>query len=105
MSKVVISVATVLADLPSGVVAGNKRFSILDINGTVVQAQDVADVTATFANVADGTYTPTVQDLDSNSNNLGAVVTGDAFTVSNVVVVPPAQYNASSTISVVVSAD
>lgn len=104
MSKVIISVATVLADLPSGVVAGNKRFSILDSTGAVVQTQDVADITATFSNVVDGTYTPTVQDLDSNSNNLGAVVTGDTFTVSNVVV-PPAQYNASSTISVVVSSD
>lgn len=105
MSKVVISVVTVQADLPEGITAGtNKRFSILDTNGLIVQTQDVADVTATFSGVADGSLIASVQDLDSNGNNLGVAVTAP-FTASTVVVTPPAQYAASSTISVVVSAD
>lgn len=103
MSKVVISVVTAQADLPSGVSAGAKRFSIADTAGNVVQTQDVDGVEATFTGVSDGDFTASVQDLDSNGGNLGNAVTA-AFNVSTVVT-PPAQYAASSAVSVVVSAE
>jgi hypothetical protein len=91
MQTVILAVATTPVALPAGIVPGKLRFSIqvADLSQPAV-TQDVDGTTATFADVADGSYTATLQRLDSGSQPLGA-----AFIQSFAVVTPEAAADAA----------
>jgi len=96
--NVIVQVATTPQALPSGITAGALRFQLVDAQGTVTATQDVNEASATFSNVADGTYVATVQRLDANGAGLGG-----AISQSITVVTPaPATFDAPTSITVTV---
>ena len=82
MSTVIVTVATASAPFPAGTVAAGIVISIP--NQTLVSPQTItaAPYSATFDNVAPGTYTATAQAVDHAGAPLGAASTSDSFTIS-----------------------
>jgi hypothetical protein len=80
--------ATTAVASPSGLPAGLTRFAIIAADGSIVNTQDVAGLSATFTGVADGDFTGSAQLLDTAGALLGSPVT-QAF-VDGVAVTPPA---------------
>lgn len=89
MANLVITVAVETAVAPVGVVPGNRRFRLVNASGVVAYSVDLeaTDLAASFADVADGTYSATVVQLDINGDAFGdAVTSADTVTVAPVVV-------------------
>jgi hypothetical protein len=86
MSTVIVAVATTSTSFPAGTVAAG---IVISLSGGAVPAQTVtaAPYTASFADVAPGTYTATAQAVDSSGNPLGAAATSAEFTVAAPVMV------------------
>ncbi len=79
MATVILSTSVKTQLFPAGTVGGMWRFILNPIAGTGV-SQDTSDPTATFADVAAGDYTASVQRLDDAGNPLGDAAS-IAFTV------------------------
>ncbi len=74
MAQVVVVASTKDVQEPAGTVQGNFVVSIVGADA-VVHSQAVATPTATFAAVAPGDYTATVQAQDSNGGAIGSAST------------------------------
>ena len=88
MSNAVASVVLSAQSFPLPTVAGPVVITLLDASGATVASQSVtqtaADLnsTATFSNVAPGTYTVSAVRQDGAGNALAPAVTSDPFTVA-----------------------
>jgi uncharacterized protein (DUF2141 family) len=88
MSNAVAVSALVIQSFPLGTVAGPVLFELLDSTSTVIASQPVtsgaadASATATFSNVAPGTYTIRATRQDGGGNALAPAVVSAPFTVT-----------------------
>lgn len=81
MSTVIVAVETTSTPFPAGTVAAGVSISL---SGGAVPAQTVtaAPYSATFADVAPGTYTASAQAVDASGNPLGAAAVSAEFTIA-----------------------
>lgn len=82
MSKtVIVTIETVEANFPPGTVAAGINFTL---SGGVVAPQLVtaAPFTASFADVADGSYTVSAQAVDAAGTAIGAAAVSSEFVVA-----------------------
>lgn len=86
MSTVVVTLATQQQAFPAGTVAAG---IVISLSGGTIPAQTVtaAPYTASFADVAPGTYTATAQAVDASGNALGDPKVSAEFTVAAPVMV------------------
>ena len=102
MSNVILVVTTQETPLPTGVSAsGQLRYQLLDASGNVIQTQDSQELTVTFSDVAEGTYTAAAVALDSTGAVLGLAQTAQVVVPAATPVV--ATYAAPSSIVVALS--
>lgn len=99
MATVTIAIQTTTTALPTGVVAGALRVTLLS-NGAEFAAQDVDGAEAVFYGVPDGDYTATAVRLDDAGAELSAVISAN-FTVDETA----ETYEAPSGLSVSVAPD
>lgn len=98
MSNAVAASSLVIQPFPLGTIAGAVLFELLDSGGNVVASQPVTagaadpSASATFSNVAPGTYTIRATRQDGGGNPLAPGVVSDPFTVTaaNTTVTVPA---------------
>lgn len=81
MSTVIVTVETQAQPFPSGTVAAGVSISL---SGGVLHAQLIttAPYSASFADVAPGTYTASAQAVDASGNPLGAAAVSAEFTIA-----------------------
>lgn len=81
MANVIVTVATQQQAFPAGTAAAGL---VITLAGASVAPQHVtaAPYTASFADVAPGTYTASAQAVDANGNPLGAAAVSEAFTIA-----------------------
>lgn len=73
---------THLQSFPAGTVGGNYLVAILDSIGNAVVTMDATESPAVFsAAIAPGTYTATIQLLDSDRHPLTTPITSEPFTI------------------------
>ena len=98
MAKVTLVLATTVMALPAGVsFAGQRLFKLGEA------AQISADTSVTFDNVADGSYTASVQSLDSNGAPMDDSVTCAVSVQTPVAPAPvptPTTYDAPASLTV-----
>jgi len=82
MSTVIVTVATTSTPFPAGTIAAGIVISIADQTLVAPQTVTSAPYTATFDNVAPGTYTATAQAVDHAGAPLGSAITSTSFTIS-----------------------
>ncbi|PVX61215.1 hypothetical protein [Paraburkholderia unamae] len=86
MSTVIVTLSTKQQVFPAGTVPAGIKFSLSD--GSIApQTVGAAPYSASFADVAPGTYTAIAQAVDASGNALGDPATSAAFTVSAPVLV------------------
>jgi len=105
--SVTLTRATVETNVPDGVTPGAVRFQLLNATDNSVVASyddDAAGLSHEFTDINDESLIPSIEDLDSNKNAIGAAVVAAAFTPSALVAgtTPPVAvtYAATSAISV-----
>lgn len=97
MATVIVSIATQAQAFPAATVAGG---IVITLVGAAVAPQTVttAPYSASFADVAPGTYTASAQAIDHAGNPLGAAAVSEAFTVA----APDVMVDVPATVSVTV---
>lgn len=97
MSTVIVTLETVATPFPAGTVAAGISISL---SGGAVPAQTVtaAPYTASFADVAPGSYTASAQALDANGQPLGAAAMSAEFTIA----APDVSVDVPSTVTVAI---
>ncbi|MGA7781157.1 MAG: hypothetical protein WCA85_26090 [Paraburkholderia sp.] len=94
MSTVVATLSTVESDQPATTAAqGGITFTLS--GGAPSQLIAAAPYSASFSDVAPGSYTVTTQAVDVNGNAVGAAVTSEEFAVA-----APVQYNLPSGLNI-----
>ena len=98
MSTVVVNVETQSQPFPAGTVAAG---IVISLSGGVVPPQTVtvAPYSASFADVAPGTYTAAAQAIASDGSALGAPAVSAEFTIA----APDVNVDIPSTVTVTVS--
>jgi hypothetical protein len=96
MSTVIVTVATTSTPFPSGTVPAG---IVISLSGDSVPSQTItsAPYTASFSDVAPGSYTASAQAVDHAGNPLGAAATSAEFTVA-----APVMVDVPQTVSVTV---
>jgi predicted phage tail protein len=86
MSTVIVTLSTKQQVFPAGTVPAGIKFSLSD---STIQPQTVstAPYSASFSDIAPGTYTATAQAVDASGNALGDPATSAEFTVAAPVMV------------------
>jgi predicted phage tail protein len=98
MSTVVVTVETTSTPFPAGTVAAGIAIAL---SGAPVAPQVVttAPYSASFSDVAPGTYTATAQAVDASGNALGSPAVSAQFTIA----APDVNVDVPSTVNVTVS--
>lgn len=98
MSTVVVAVETSSTPFPAGTVPAG---IVISLSGGAVPAQTVttAPYSASFSDVAPGTYTATAQAVDASGNQLGAPAVSAEFTIA----APDVNVDVPSVVNVTVS--
>jgi hypothetical protein len=97
MSTVIVTVATQAQSFPAGTAAAGITITLV---GAAVAPQTVtaAPYSASFADVAPGTYTASAQAVDHAGNALGAAAVSESFTIA----APDVMVDVPATVSVTV---
>lgn len=96
MSTVIVSVATASTPFPAGTVAAG---IVITLSGGIApQTVTAAPYSASFSDVAPGTYTASAQAVDASGNALGAAAVSTEFTIA----APDVNVDIPQTISVTV---
>ena len=103
MPRVLVEIAVEPAALPTGRKFLHRRVTLKGPAGVLPKSVSVPGTTASFADVASGVYTVTVQDIAEDSTLLGTAIFGE-LAVGDTPPPPGGMYSASAGLSFQVAA-